>query len=55
MKKYRSTMSLHYGKKGVKWGIIYNFSVKIIMIFAAKTVLYEDYYIGKIKLYNKFT
>ena len=37
----------HYGKKGVKWGINYNFFEKTIMIFAAKTVLYEDY-IGKI-------
>ena len=27
-------------KKGVKWGINYNFSKKTTIIFAAKTVLY---------------
>ena len=37
----------HYGKKGVKWGINYNFSEKTTTIFAEKTVLYEDF-IGKI-------
>jgi hypothetical protein len=36
-----------YGKKCVKWGINYNFSEKTTIIFAAKTVLYEDF-IGKI-------
>jgi hypothetical protein len=38
---------IHYGKKGVKRGINYNFSEKTVMIFVAKTVLYEDF-IGKI-------
>ena len=34
----------HYRKKGARWGIKnYNFSEKTIMIFAAKTVLYEDF------------
>ena len=45
---------VHYGKKGVKWGINYNFSEKTIIIFVAKTVLYLDY-IEKIKLDNNFT
>ena len=45
---------MHYGKKGKKLGINYNFSEKTTMIFATATVLYEDY-IGKIKLYNNFT
>ena len=30
----------HYGKKGVEWGINYNFSEKTTIIFATKTVLY---------------
>jgi hypothetical protein len=41
MRKY------HYGKKGVKWGINYNFSEKTTMAIAAETVLREDV-IGKV-------
>ena len=43
----KQSPTIHYGKKGVKLGINYNFSEKIIMIFVAKTVLYEGF-IGKI-------
>ena len=34
---------LHYGKKGIKWGIKYNSSEKTTMIFAAKTLLNKDF------------
>ena len=38
---------LHYGKKGGKWDISYNFSEKTTMTVAAETVLCEDV-IGKV-------
>jgi hypothetical protein len=38
---------LHYGKKGIKWGINFNFSEKTTMIFAAENVLHK-YVLGKI-------
>ena len=47
MKIFSVFTSSHYGKKGVKWDINYNFSEKATMIFVAKTVLYENF-TGKI-------